>query len=203
MSFNLTTLDECLNSNSPFCKIDVEPKNSFTKNLPSSQGLQYGELTNTAVKGDLNDIYKSFIEYTGNLMMTKNKLMGDYCAYVATIKSGLAYGSRIVVVVVPDDGMQLGSIRPLHTLHWLNLQTRFTTKEIHIRESIMPESKNNLMNAMVQRVFRDDIKTEYIVDGYPNLKITLFKKKDSIQDWSEKNKLYVALSTFCCSVDVI
>lgn len=202
MSFNLTSLDECINSNSPFCKINIESNDNFTQNLPTSQGLQFGELTNSTTN-NVDAIYKYFIEYVGNLMMTKNKLMGNFCAYIAKIKSGLAYGSRIIVVVIPDDGMALGSIRPLHTLQWLNFQTRFTTKEINIRDSVMPESKNVLMNSIIERIHRDDTKTQYKVNGHNNLKITLFKRKDSIQDWSEKNKLYVALSTFCCSVDII
>lgn len=194
MSFNLTSLQECLDSKSPFCKIDIEQDKDEMYQNQSQQ--QSGE-------SKLEEIYASFIEHFGDLMMAKHKLMGSFCAYTTKIKSGLSYGSRIIVVVIPDDGMPMGAMRPLHTLHWLNFQTRFTTQEIPTREFNMPETKNTLVNSMIERVQKDGLKSVYKVHNYPELKVTLFKKKDSIQDWAERNKLYVALHTFCCSVDII
>jgi len=191
-SFNLTSLNECLESGSAFCKVDVDENDNHNNNNNGGNSI------------DLQLIYKSFVDYFGNLMMTKNKLIGNtYCAYVAKIRTGLAFGSRIVVVVIPDDGMPLGAMRPLNTLHWLNFQTRFAKQEMNMVGFVMPETKDSIMNLVIERTFRDSTKTEYKVVGCSDLKITLFKKKDSIQDWTDRNRLYVALNTFCCSVDLI
>lgn len=195
MSFNLTSLQECLDGNSPFCKIDIEDEKSQTNENSVRNANNY--------KSNLEEIYTSIIEYVGDLMMTKHKQMGSFCAYTAKINCQLSYGCRLVVVVIPDDGMPMGSIRPLHTLHWLNLQTRYSTQELTIKPSSMPETKNKFVSTMIERVHRDDKKTVYKVNGYPDVRLTLFKKKDSIQDWSERNKLYVALQTFCCSIDIV
>ena len=199
MSFNLTSLNECFESGSPFCKINLENDNNESSNKNNNENSQ----NNNNFKDRLDEIYRSFIEYFGDLMMSKHKNMGDYCAYVAKIQCSLAYGCRIVVVVIPNDGMNMGAMRPLHTLYWLNLQTRYSKQEINIQSVSMPEIRNKLMTTTVHRKRREDLKTEYEVEDYPELKVTLFRKKESIQDWSEKNKLCVALNTFCCSVDLI
>lgn len=223
MSFNLTSLNECFDSNSPFCKIDFEDENNagnkdtnnvsritddnvhkVNNNYSTNNKIRYEFEENVEEEeSKLDEIYKAFVEYFGNIMMSKYKMMGPFCAYVGKIKTGLAHGSRIIVVVIPDDGMNLGALRSLHTLHWLNFQTRYTKDDLLLQDYNMPETKNAVMNTIIKRVKRTDLRSDYITKEYKELQITLFRKRESIQDWSNENRLFVALNTFCCSVDII
>lgn len=195
---NLASLNECLEGDSPFCKLDnlIPDNNNYNSNNNEIVGGGFEE-------SKMDEIYKSFLEFFGDILMSKYKLMNEYCAYIGKIKCHLAFGTRAIVVILPDDNLPIGTMKPLHTLYWINLQTRFIKKELSLRDNIIPEKKNNLMNSIVERYDKQTYKSEYKVHGYNELKVTLFRKKESIQDWSDKNKLYVALNTYSCSVDFI
>lgn len=196
---NITSLNDCFEKDSPFCKVSFEdnlhpsPINALSKGYDVTQNVSR-----------LSEIYASFIGYFGNVMCSKYRHMeGGLCAYIAKIKSGIQFGSRVLVAVVEEDQLSIGAMRTLESLHWLNFQTRFIAKEIPIRDVLCPEVKDILMNAPIERTSKTDLRSEYRVEGFNELRVTLHRKKESIRDWSNRNRLFVALNEFCCSVDIV
>lgn len=191
----VSSLNDCLESNSPFCRVEYE-----------EQPREYtvGARQQTSQKTDLHELYDSFVKFYGNPMMAKYKHMnGGLCAYLAKTKSGLQFESRVIVAICPEDELPMGSLRPLENIHWVNFQTRTLQKEIPHREFIYPETKSKLMNSTIQRVSKSDLKSVYTVEGYSDLRVSLHRRRESIRDWSNTNKLFVALNEFCCSVDIV
>lgn len=195
---NITSLDECFESNSPFCKIVVDNSENSTIHVSKPKVVRQFVPAN---QQKLSEIYNAFVQYYGNPMCSKYKFMGNnLCAYISKMRSSLGFGSRVIVVVVPEDRMVLGSLRSLQSLHWINFQTRHLEKELQIQEHVIPTTKTALISSRIERYEKTDLKSDYFVENYPELKLSLHRKKESIQDWSSKNMLYVALETYCCSV---
>lgn len=211
INMSLTSLEECLESDNPFCQLP--PKTFVEKPPPVYQNPQVSAENNTPwihptsqlqrpsimPHDDRNDVYQNFISYFGDLLFTKDKTTKQFSIYMAHLKTGLGFGSRVLVAVVPEDGLLMGTIRPLNSLKWVNFQTRQLNKEVRHQPQVYGQRRNDLMTSEIIRTDRSDDLSTYEVIGTP-LTVQLRRKKGSIQEWSDRNKLYVALETFQASV---
>jgi hypothetical protein len=190
MSAPVTSLEDCLNGDNPFCKISTIETNPSTTQIrvPCTEN---GVLTKSSKPvinygTDRTEIYTEFINYFGDQLFVKDKSTGDYSIYMVHVKTGLMNGSRVFIAIVHEDHSVIGNMRPLSTLEWINFQTRHISKQV-----IHPPQ--------VIRTKKTEHSSTYSVQGYPMI-VELKKKPNSIQDWSSRNSLFVALETFQCGV---
>ena len=211
MSAPRTSLEDCLNGDNPFCKISVEETNpSNTTSLSRIQvptPEQGGPIRGLAQQRvavnygtDKTEVYTEFINYFGDQLFIKDKSTGDYSIYMVHVKTGLMNGSRVFVAIIHEDHSVIGNMKPLSTLKWINFQTRHISKDVIHAPQVYPQKKADIMNAQITRVNKTERTSTYEVQGYPMLVVELQKKPNSIQEWSDRNKLFVALETFCCGV---
>lgn len=158
--------------------------------------MQFAESTDT--------IYGAFIDYFGNVKMTKIKSSEGYAVYAVKVNSNLS-DNRYVFAVVPDNRYLEKEI-PLNNLNWVSLQTR-TDPEFHKIPSVslyLNEQRKNALSDILQVVERDQQKTVYMVQTIP-IKVTLLhdpKQKNSLQ-FPDRCKLYQALETYNCVVELL
>ena len=207
MSQPITSLEDCLNGPNPFCKLSTEETNPSRttpiSNIPVPTPAQGGPIQPTRpvinYGTERTEVYKEFINYFGDQMFIKDKSTGDYSIYMVHIKTGMMSGSRVLIAIVHEDHAVIGNMRPLSLLQWVNFQTRHIAREVIHQPQVYPQKKGDIMNAQITRVRKTEKSSTYQVQGYP-LTVELQRKKNSIQEWSERNKLFVALETFQCGV---
>jgi hypothetical protein len=202
---SLTSLEDCLRGDNPFCKISTEEIDPSRKSVTSikvpsvEEGGPIAPRPRIDYSTERTEVYKEFINYFGDQLFVKDKSTGDYSIYMVHIKTGIMSGSRVLIAIVHEDHTVIGNMRPLSMLQWINFQTRHITKDVIHPPQVYPQKKGDIMNAQISRVRRTDNSSTYEVQGYP-LVVELQKKKNSIQEWSERNKMFVALETFQCGV---
>lgn len=198
----VNSLEDCLNGESPFCRLDVD------KEIKSTGEEEYQPLVTGPIRPmrpginystNRSEVYTEFINYFGDQLFVKDKSTGQYSIYMVHIKTGLMNGSRVLVAIVDEDHTVIGNMRPLSKLNWINFQTRQLSKQVIHPPQVYPQKKGDIMNCMITRVKKTELVSTYKTEGYP-LVVELQKKRNSIQEWSERNKLFVALETFQCSV---
>ena len=162
----------------------------------------YGEIIDNSYVPRHDKIYPLFIEYFGNLSMTKIKTVGKYSMYAAKIHCLLGIESRYVVAFIDEDKLPLGNVDSFSNLKWLNLQTR-TLADIHNipPQTYRPRRLPSLMKK-IEMVSRTPTEYVYRCDDYP-IQITMIPKKGSDLEYQPKGTIVTALETFQTIVNLI
>jgi hypothetical protein len=195
----ITSLDECLNGKNPFCRVSVEETNPSSKKVTNIEAPIQPLRPRVDYSDDRTEVYSDFIQYFGDQLFTKDKSTGDYSIYMMHVKTGLMDGSRVLIAIVHEDHTVIGNMKPLSALRWVNFQTRHIKREVVHAPKVYPQKKGDILNSQITRVKKTELSSTYKVEGYP-LVVELKKKENSIQEWSERNKLFVALETYQCGV---
>jgi hypothetical protein len=142
-----------------------------------------------------DDVYALFAEYFGPLVMTKLKDVGTYSVYYARIHCSLINLNKYVIAFVEKNSEPLKTERPLKSLEWIFLQTRFLTDVHPIKhQSYNPRRFEPLMKEIT---ITEQSKKGYVyrVVDLP-IVITLLPKERGVLDYNTKGNVVVALETY-------
>ena len=161
----------------------------------------YGEVIDSSYDPNQDKVYPLFIEYFGNLSMTKIKDIGEYSMYMAKIRCLLSTENRYVIIFVHNDKLPIGSTDNLSNFRWLNLQTR-TLPEVHNipAQTYRPRRLPSLMKK-IELVSKTADSYCYKSADYP-IQITLLPKKSGDMEYQPKGTIVSALETYQTIISV-
>ena len=157
--------------------------------------MDYGEILDTSYDPNRDDVYRLFIKYFGDLLMTKIKDVQNYSMYAAKIRCGLSTVHRYVIIFVQGDNLPLGNTDQLRTFRWESLQTRALSDNHNIapqtyRPRRMPEflDKINLVSSVDKTYI-------YHAEKQP-LVLTLLAKKSGEMEYQPTGSIVTAIETY-------
>lgn len=156
---------------------------------------QYGQIIDMDYHPDRDNIYKIFIEYFGDLTMTKIKDINNYSMYAAKIHSSLGIEHRYVFIFVINDKLPLGTTDLLSTFQWENLQTRSMYDNHNIQPQFYTPRRLPSLLKKINLVNKDPKGYVYDVDSYP-LQIILLPKKNESMSYQPTGNIVTALETY-------
>lgn len=149
-------------------------------------------------------VYGAFIDFYGDIELGYIKTVDSWTVYGAQVYSGLNQ-YRYIFVIVPTHTAQ-GSKVTLDQLDWISFQTR-TTNDLHqvpTHQIFMDEKRQKTLSDQLTVINRTIDDTSYVTDGLP-IKVRLMHdpKKNNYLQYPDKIKLYQALNTYRCVIDML
>ena len=150
------------------------------------------------------DVYGAFVDYFGDITLRLIKNENGWGVYAARTHSGLNQ-NRYIFVIVSSQSVS-GEQATLNNLDWVSLQTR-TTDDVHpvpTHHIYLDEQKKEALPDIITAVDRTADETIYVTDALP-IKVRLLhdpKKKNHLQ-YPDKTRLYNAINTFRCVIDLL
>ena len=146
-------------------------------------------------------VYGAFVDYFGDIKLKKLKTESGYDIYACKIKANL-FLNRYIFVIVPffrNNPLET----TLNNLDWVSLQTR-TSEDLHSVPEITPGGNKNALSDIINAVERTRDRTVYITTQLP-IKISLMheKKKNNELQYPDQCKLFKAVETFQCIVEIL
>ena len=151
------------------------------------------------------DVYGAFVDFYGDITLEYIKTMEyKWVVYGAKAFSGLDQ-YRYIFVIVPSHLARDQKVT-LNQLDWVSFQTR-TTDDVHkvpTHQIFMNEKRQNTLSDHLIAVNRANDETHYITDSLP-IKVRLLHdpKKNNHLQYPDKTKLYQALNTYRCVIDLL
>ena len=150
------------------------------------------------------NLYNSFLNYFGNLQLKKIKCQDGYCIYAACNKTGLSV-PRYLFAVVPQR-LSNSDVAKLSELRWISLQTR-TTNDIHSVPTfthLLSETQKKALPDICKIINRTQHESLYSTDNLPvKIKLLHDSKKNNYLQYPDNCKLYQALETYNCVIDLL
>ena len=151
----------------------------------------------------LNETYGAFLDYFGDIPLQKIKDNNGFDIYCCRVSSGLRDNRYVYVVCNSTKNPETTT---LNSLDWVSIQTR-TTEDNHIVPKIdllLNEDRKNALSDQLTLVSRNSTKTEYSTTELP-IKINLMHnlKKNNSYQYPDSCKLYQALQTYQCVIELI
>jgi len=150
------------------------------------------------------NVYNSFLNYFGNLQLKKIKCQNSYCIYAACNKTGLSV-PRYLFAVVPER-FSRADMATLSELRWVSLQTR-TTNDVHSVPTfthLLSETQKKTLPHLCKIINRTQNESLYSTDNLPiKIKLIHEAKKNNYLQYPDNCKLYQALETYNCVVDLL
>ena len=146
------------------------------------------------------EIYPYFVEYFGNLQMTKvqdiqisNKI---FSLYVANIKYMIQTGNyhRYVVTYNNKDTRPVGYSVPLSSLSWICLQTRELDTVYKIPVQTYIPRRIRCLDHTIRRISSGDI-FDYECPNIPSIKITVLQTEKK-EAYTNENNLINAIEEY-------
>lgn len=155
---------------------------------------RHGSLTSVR-----SQIYEGFINYCGNLLMTKlysqEKTYDLFAAKIHCFCSDYRY---VYVLAVPDNRISYGQQVYLSYLTWTSFQTRTskTDRDLSVQSFKKGDSDEFIVNTKIQQVSETNDRTTYLADRLP-LKVEILNTdKNSIGGYHSEGTIKQALDTF-------
>lgn len=151
------------------------------------------------------EIYNNFIKYYGDLELRRTKEIGkNWLVYSCKVKNFLTQNRYIHVVIKYDFNIPVKI--NLSNLEWLSFQTRTNDEYIENIEEYTLELNTNKKELFKEKIVlkdRNKEKTVYFSTLKP-LKIELIHeaKKKNIFQYPDELKLYQALETYKCVINL-
>jgi hypothetical protein len=151
-----------------------------------------------------DDLYNSFLTYFGDVQLKKIKCDSGYCIYAASNKTGLSV-PRYLFAVVPQrfSGAEMAR---LSELRWISLQTR-TTNDIHAVPTythLLSETQKKTLPHNCKIIDRTKNESLYTTDNLPiKIKLLHESKKNNYLQYPDNCKLYQALETYNCVIELL
>lgn len=149
-------------------------------------------------------VYGAFVDYFGDIALKLIKNEGGWAVYAAKVHSGLNL-NRYIFVISPAQQAYSEQVK-LNDLDWVSFQTR-TTDDVHqvpTHHLYLNDDRKKALPDVVTVTNRTADETIYITNSLP-IRVRLMhdpKKKNHLQ-YPDKAKLYQALDTFNCVVDLL
>ena len=151
-----------------------------------------------------DNVYGAFIDYYGDIKLAVIKDDGNWLIYGAKVYSGLNQ-YRYIFVVVPRYAGR-GENTTLDQLDWVSFQTR-TTDDVHKvpqHHLYLDDARKQKMKDKITVLDRTKEETVYVTDDLP-IKIRLMHdpKKNNYLQYPDAARLYQALETFNCVIEML
>ena len=152
------------------------------------------------------DLYGAFVDYYGNLPFKKLKQEQGYAIYAHSVGSGLSE-NRYIFIVVPQGIRPLPETVNLNSVDWLSFQTRSTLDHhpnIPNSQLLLTEQRKNALPDLINCVERTKEQSRYFTNELPiNITLVHDRKKNNTLQYPDKCKLYQALETYNCVIELL
>jgi len=153
---------------------------------------KYGQIINDVSEDIL--LYKCFVEYFNNPMMTKIDSKEGKSIYGVKVK-GNNIDNKFIIVFVNEDNLNMGKKKNLSDLYWDSFQTRTLTTAYDVEtHSYEVRKYKELLNPIHRREINDK-NCSYTCEGLP-LRIVLLNYKNQYHNYKERGTLLSAIETY-------
>lgn len=142
-------------------------------------------------------IYDMFTEYFNNPALTKIKNENNLSMYITKTYCLTSTTCRYIIVFVPIDNIQLGSINSLSELKWVSLQTRtLSEKFLNVgTHGYSAEEKGPLLSKIHRLNITKEAST-YKCDDHPLIITLLHDTKKNSDSYQNSGNIIIALETW-------
>jgi hypothetical protein len=145
-------------------------------------------------------LYPIIDSYFDRPVLEKTKDSNNLSVYMCKIASLLAGAEqRYLVVTTVIDRNPVGTRVALASLKWKSFQARTIPQYIPSipKHSYSPKSTGEYLTPVhLSKRYEDH--TEYSLEGYPTVAVTLLHKNKNMYEYAEKGMVATALETFRC-----
>lgn len=151
------------------------------------------------------DVYGAFVDFYGDIKLGYIKNFdGGWAMYGAQVFSGLNLNRYIFVII--QARLARGQEMTLDQMDWVSFQTR-TTEDVHkvpTHHLFVNENQKKALPDIITATSRTGEETRYITDSLP-IKVQLMHdpKKNNQLQFPDKMRLYQALGTYRCVVELL
>lgn len=147
-------------------------------------------------------VYGAFIDYFKNIKLTRFKRDNGYDLYGVKLKTSL-FASRFIFVIVPINPMNRNE-ENLNDLDWVSFQTRTSEENFPVPEITIVTGNKDTLSDVIKIIDRTKERSTYSISTLP-IRITLMHdpKKNNTLQFPDECKLYQALETYRCSIDLL
>lgn len=145
----------------------------------------------------INDnIYKMFVEYFKNPIMTKMKNESNYSMYASKAYCLLSKECRYVIVFVNRDVFPIKSEKSLSDLFWVSLQTRTLSDQFDIKShGYQPVAEGPLLEK-IERINITKEASTYKCEDLPLIVTLLHTSKKNSDTYQNRGTIIAALETW-------
>jgi len=150
--------------------------------------------SNFSVK-NIRDLVDSYFNSPTLEKIKDESSISVYMCKISTLLGGL--NQRYLVAVAPRDKHPIGTHILLSNISWKSFQARTLSGMKHdmIKHSYLPSQEPSFM-ADVSLTTRDEDHTEYRIDGYMGVIISLIHKNKNLYEYPPTGKLASCFETF-------
>jgi hypothetical protein len=154
----------------------------------------YGEILEP-FEPELDVMYKAFISYFNNPLMTKIKNTDKYSMYMVKNYCLLSKECRYIVCLILQDNNPNGYKQTLDNMRWLSFQTRTLSQSHELESHLYNPKRGGILDSEISRIKTDNNSSTYKCDKFP-FTITLLHTKNDINEYSNKGTVISALETY-------
>lgn len=149
-----------------------------------------------------NSVYGAFVDYFGDVQLKMYKKDAGYTIYGCKLKTSL-FLNRYIFVIVPTVGLQPEDTS-LNQLDWISFQTRTTEEFYRLPEINLTTGNKSSLSDVLDVLERTKTTSSYITPTLPiRIKLMHDPKKNNTLQYPDQCKLYQALETFRCVVEML
>lgn len=149
----------------------------------------------TGLSNQRKEIYAAFLQFFGDMIFVKNKMVLMNSIYVAAVHA-LTEDHRYIFLIVPNDNHQIGDKVPMSQLYWESLQSRTMREDYGVIPQNYPSKVSHILESPI-------IKTEDLPDGRSKykvrraiLEVQMLKPPRNNQTYPDISTLTIAVQTF-------
>ncbi len=151
------------------------------------------------------DVYGAFVDYYGDIPLQKIKGDSGFVVYAYGVTSGLGY-NRYIFVVVSQGVRQLPETTSLNRVDWASFQTRTTEEHYKVPSGalMLTDKRKEVLPDIINCIERTSDRTMYFTNELPvNITLVHDPKKNNTLQFPDQCKMYQALETYRCVVDLM
>jgi len=160
---------------------------------------QYGEILDGGYEPEKDYVYKLFVNYFNNPIMTKIKDEGNnYSLYASKVYCLLSKECRYIIAITNKDQYRVGTTEELLTMKWVSLQTRTLKEEFKTKVDFHGyEAKaEGPLTAVIRRVKVEDSSSTYLCQDLPITITLLHNERKKSYSYQDKGTVIAALETW-------
>ncbi len=142
-----------------------------------------------------DNVYSLFVQYFGDMIMTKMKDVEQFSVYYAKIQCSLINNYKYLVVFVMKNNDKIMTKMKLSKLEWVYFQTRYLKENMNIETQVYNPRRFEPLMKNINITERSKGGYTYSVSDLP-IVITLLPKDKGDLDYQPAGNVVVALETF-------
>lgn len=158
--------------------------------------MNYGTLIDESFNPTYEPIYKLFVDYFNNPLMTKIKNDNNLSMYLTKTYCLTATSCRYIIVFVPLDYNKFGSQQELKDLKWVSLQTRTLESKFNVNTHGYTPQEKGPLTAKIVKVNTTKDASIYRCETYPLTVALLHNDKKTADSYQPKGNIIIALETW-------